>query len=53
MYQALRDETEVGHVKNIGGTISGQSAALAIAGTNEWHVLTWIKDADCDPVVGL
>ena len=26
---------------------------FAVAGTNEWHVLTWIKDADCDPVVGL
>src|SRR5215472_7414302 len=21
--------------------------AFAVAGTNEWHVLTWIKDADC------
>jgi hypothetical protein len=27
--------------------------AFAVAGTNEWRVLTWIKDADCDPVVGL
>jgi hypothetical protein len=27
--------------------------AFAVAGTNEWHVLTWIKDADCDPRVGL
>jgi len=26
--------------------------AFAVAGTNEWHVLTWIKDADCDPVLG-
>jgi len=25
--------------------------AFAAAGTNEWHILTWIKDADCDPVV--
>jgi len=27
--------------------------AFAVAGTNEWHVLTEIKDADCDPVVGM
>jgi hypothetical protein len=27
--------------------------AFAVAGTNEWHVLTQIKDADCDPVVGI
>jgi hypothetical protein len=27
--------------------------AFAVAGTNEWHVLTQIKDADCDPVVGM
>jgi len=27
--------------------------AFAVAGTSEWHVLTWIKDADCDPRVGL
>jgi hypothetical protein len=26
--------------------------AFAVAGTNEWHILTWIKDADCDPVLG-
>jgi roadblock/LC7 domain-containing protein len=26
--------------------------AFAVAGTDEWHVLTWIKNADCDPVVG-
>ena len=23
--------------------------AFAVAGTDEWHVLTRIKDADCDP----
>ena len=27
--------------------------AFAVAGTNERHILTWIKDADCDPGVGL
>jgi len=27
--------------------------AFAVAGTNEWHILTLIKDADCDPMVGL
>ena len=27
--------------------------AFAVAGTNEWHILTQIKDADCAPVVGL
>jgi hypothetical protein len=27
--------------------------AFAVAGTNEPYILTWIKDADCDPVVGL
>jgi len=27
--------------------------AFAVAGTNEWHVLTQIKDTDCDAVVGI
>jgi hypothetical protein len=26
--------------------------AFAVAGINEWHVLTQIKDAECDVVVG-
>jgi hypothetical protein len=25
--------------------------AFAVAGTNECLVLTWIKEADCDPVL--
>jgi len=27
--------------------------AFAVAGTNERHILTRIKDADCDLVIGL
>jgi hypothetical protein len=26
--------------------------AFAVAGTNECHGLTWIKEADCDPALG-